>query len=91
MMKITSGLPPWRSRAKSADRPMDEKNTSMKASCKGFSNWKFTPCTVCTPNSTSAATRPPATGSGMLKSCKNLILRTSQLPSSSTSTAAISV
>ena len=90
-VKITSGRPPAFRREKSALKPMDEKKISIKASCSGFSNFKLNPVNECSTVINTAATKPPATGSGILKSCKNLILCTKNLPNSKTMVAAIKV
>ena len=42
MVKMTSGMPPAFRREKSALRPMEEKNTSMKASRSDLSKAKLT-------------------------------------------------
>lgn len=70
---------------------MDEKNISMNAVCNWPWNLKVSPNNALSANTTMPASRPPATGSGMLKSDRNLILTTSQRSSSSTRVARIIV
>ena len=86
-----SGRPPALRREKSALRPMEVKKTSIKAVCSDLSNWKLTWNKACRTVSTSAASRPLDTGSGMLKSRRNLIFFTISLPMSRTMVAAIRV
>ena len=86
-----SGLPPAFRRPKSAARPMDEKNISMNAVCSCGWNCKLRPNASLSTTTTTPASSPPATGSGMLKSASQRILSTSQRPSSSTSVARIMV
>ncbi len=87
----TSGLPPARSLEKSALRPIEAKNISIKPSCMLLSIAKENPFHECSTSTKNEASNPPATGSGILNSLRKRMRWTILRPISSTMVAAIKV
>ena len=89
--KIKRDFPPSFSFAKFALRPIEIKNISIKLVWSSLLVVILYPQKLYTKVEIVAATRPPATGSGILYFLKNSILFTKNLPISKTITAAINV